>query len=157
MGHALVFAFNVAVPGAGLVLRNRLGLGLALLLPALALLSLGILGLGSRDDADAMVKGAAALIAYLGFALLAALAWWWSTWFRPVDGAVVMALYREAAAAYLAGQLPAAEAATRRLIRLLPGEPGGWRLLELVARARGEGRLAASAGHRARRLDNRAP
>jgi hypothetical protein len=152
-----LFALNTALPGAGLVLRARLGVGLALLLPALALLSVGVLGFGLRDDPAALLEGAAALVAYLGCSLLAAIAWWWDGLHRPVDGAAVLALHHQAASAYLKDQLPAAEEAARRLTRLLPEEPGAWRLLELVARARGEAGVAAGAGQRARRLDNRQP
>src|SRR5258708_464391 len=97
MGHVLLFALNAALPGAGLVLRARLGVGRALLLPAWALLGVAVLGSGLRDAPAVLLKGAAALVAYLGCALLAALAWWWDGLRRPVDGAAVLALHRQAA------------------------------------------------------------
>jgi hypothetical protein len=149
----LTCALNSLLPGSGLVLRRRLVPGLSLLIPALVLVSAGVIGTYDRDDPALQVHGAMALVAYLVCSVLAAVAWWWSD--RPVriDQVQVQALYRAAATAYLQNQLLAADQACHRLTRLLPNEAGSWRLLELVARARGSLSQATAAGQRAKRLD----
>lgn len=153
MQALLTCALNSLLPGSGLVLRRRLLPGLLLLIPALALVSVGVIGLCDRDNPALQVLGAQAMLAYLGCSTLAAVVWWWSD--RPVhiDQRQVQELYRAAATAYLVNQLPAAEQASHRLTRLLPNEAGTWRLLELVARARGSLAQATAAGQRAKRLD----
>jgi hypothetical protein len=155
MADLLLFTCNAALPGSGLVLRRRLVPGLGLLLAALAGLSIALISLPAGAEPAAQLRGALALLAYLGCAAAAALCWWSGA--ATVDAARVHALYRAAATAFLADDLAAAEAAARRLTRALPAEAGSWRVLALVARVRGRPGLATAAGHRAIRLDNQQP
>ena len=154
MADLLLFAFNAALPGSGLVLRRRLVPGLGLLLAALAGLSIALISLAGGPEPAAQRHGALALLAYLGCAAAAALCWWIGAGAATVDAARVHALYRAAATAFLADDLAAAEAAARRLTRAAPAEAGSWRILALVARARGRPGLATAAGQRAIRIDN---
>jgi hypothetical protein len=154
MADLLQFAFNALLPGAGLVLRRRLVPGLGLMVAALAGLSIALISLAAGEEPAAQLRGALALLAYLGCAAAAALCWWLGAGARPVDAARVHALYRAAATAFLHDDLAAAEAAARRLTRAAPAEAGSWRVLALVARARGRRGLATAAGQRALRLDN---
>jgi hypothetical protein len=153
MAGITLLMLNCLIPGSGLVLRRRLILGLSLLLPALALVSIAIIGLIDRDRPTGQVQGAIALLAYLGCSVLGALAWWWCERVPRIDPARVHELYRAAAAAFLGDRLAEADQAARRLTRLLPHEAGSWRLLELVARARGSATQATAAGQRAKRLE----
>ncbi len=158
MAELPLFALNALLPGAGLLLRRRLASGLATLVPALAALSAALIALTGAGGlaAPAAQRGAGlALAAYLACVLAAALAWWLAGARAVPASAQVHALYRAAATAFLTGELPAAEAAARRLTRALPAEAGSWRVLSLVARAHGHGALATAAGQRAIRLDNR--
>jgi tetratricopeptide (TPR) repeat protein len=154
MPDLLLFAVNGMLPGSGLVLRRRLVSGLGLLLAALAALSVAAISLGAGAEAAAQLRGGLALLAYLGCVAAAALCWWLGGVSATVDAMTVHQLYRAAATAFLAGELSAAEAGARALTRALPTEAGSWRVLALVARARGRSALATAAGQRAIRLDN---
>jgi|GEM_PF-3990447 hypothetical protein len=153
MAGTALFAVNCVLPGSGLLLSRRLLTGLALLGGSLGLLSAVAIGLCERDQPAVRLAGAISLAAYPGWCALGALAWWWCCRSAVVDPARVHALYRTAATAFLTGQLEAAEVAAGQLTTLLPSEAGSWRLLELVARARGQAARATAAGHRAKRLD----
>jgi len=151
MGILLV---NLVLPGSGLVLRDRLAVGTLLLLAALlALVVVGTAGLIATPafaDELRLIAGGVYLLA----ALLAAGGW--ALWERrvTVDERALLETYRAAAAAYLRDEAAAIDHA-RRLCRRAPSLPGAWRLLELVATARGERALARSAAQRARRCDER--
>ncbi len=154
MADLLLFAVNALLPGAGLVLRRRLVPGLALVLLALAGLSIALISLAAGSEPAAQLRGALALLAYLGCAAAAALCWWLGAAAAPPAAGRVHELYRAAATAFLADDLAAAEAAAQRLTRAAPAEAGSWRVLALVAGARGRRGLATAAGQRALRLDN---
>jgi hypothetical protein len=154
MADLPLFTVNALLPGSGLVLRRRLVPGLGLLLAALAVLSVAAISLAGGAAPGAQLRGALALLAYLGCAAAAAATWWLGAAPAPLDAMTVHALYRAAATAFLGDDLAAAEAAARRLTRALPAEAGSWRVLALVARAGGHAGLATAAGQRAIRLDN---
>lgn len=153
MNRHLALVLNCALPGAGLLLRRPgvwpavpavLGAaGLSLIAVALATpgtpgtIPLGWYGLG--------LWSAALLVATVAWAVLE----------RPSsrDLAAIQPLFREAAKAYLTGDLAAAELVAKRLTRLAGAEPGAWRLLALVTRAQGRGAQAADLDRRAARLD----
>jgi hypothetical protein len=147
-------ALNALLPGSGLALRGRLATGLGLLVPALAALSVAVLTVALREWPGAILLSAVAGGCYLTLSILASALWWW--YHRPLhrDMDKVHGLYRQAAGAYLRGELPAAVGAAERLAELLPDEAGSWRLLALVARAQGTDTLATNASQRAARLDN---
>jgi hypothetical protein len=153
MADLMLFACNGLLPGSGLVLRRRLVPGLGLLAVGLAVLSVALISLSAGAAPAAQLRGALALFAYLGCSAAAALAWWSAAPGAPLDAARVHELYRAAATAFLAGELTAAAAAAQRLARAAPAEAGSWRVLALVARARGRQAEAYAAGQRAIRLD----
>ena len=147
---------NVLLPGAGLLIAGHLGAGLALLVPSVVVLALvvGVLGL--------FATAAAALPLLLGLLggelLLAATAgglWWWYDRRGRYDPLVVRSLHRQAAAAYLRNERPAAMAKALALTRAAPEEAGTWRFLALVAADAGDQPLAARAERRAQAIDDR--
>jgi hypothetical protein len=117
-------------------------------------LSVAAISLPAGAAPAAQLRGALALLVYLGCTAAAALCWWLGAGAATVDAARVHELYRTAAAAFLADDLAAAEAAAHRLTRVAGAEAGSWRVLALVAHARGRAGLATAAGQRAIRLDN---
>lgn len=147
-----LIALNALVPGAGLLLVRP---GLAPLLPAL----LGVAGLSVLGAA--LLAGdlpQAPLAGWVGLGLWAAAVlgtslWWWAgERVRSRDLGAIRAAWRDAAERYLRDDLRGAVQAARRLTALAPAEPGAWRLLELVATAGGDARLAATAAARAAAL-----
>jgi hypothetical protein len=151
MARLLLILANSLVPGLALMTHGRLVGGLALLVPALAGLSLWVVVAGPAGQPSAWQAGLAGVLIYLGCALAAALAWWRIAAHAPPDPAQVRALHRVVAAHYLRGEWPAALPAARRLARLAADEPGAWRMLELVAHGAGDARTARQAAARARR------
>ena len=154
MTSALV-PLNALLPGAGLLLRSRPVAGAAFLVPALLCLSAGAQALVEGDDPAAWQRALAAAGLWALLAIGASVALWRSERVRPLDGALVRSLHRDAAKAFLAGDHAAATAAAERLVRAAPAEPGAWRLLELTATAAGRTRQAAGAGGRAGALEDR--
>lgn len=144
---------NLAFPGAGLLLRGRLGLGLSLLLPAVVLLSALAL---AQVVATSTMLGSWRLGILGGYILLGGLATALHAVLlreRPVDPEAVRQLVREVAAAYL-GQRPAeAVAAAQRLVKLAPRQAGSWRLLAQVSDSAGDATTAGRARRRADQLD----
>ena len=86
-------------------------------------------------------------------AVLGSTLWWWAgERVQTRDLVAIRAVWREAAERYLRNDLVGAVSASRRLTALAPTEPGAWRLLEMVARAAGDARVAAAAAARATAL-----
>jgi len=147
---------NLLLPGTGLVLRDRLLAGTALL--GLAVLSLAAAGLAPLVATPAFARELllGLLAIYLAAAAIAGGLWWWWERPRPFDRATVIAQHRVAAAAYLRGDLAAARAAAAAICRAAGGVPGSWRLVELVERAAGDRAAAERAARRATELERRA-
>ncbi len=149
---AVNYVANALLPGAALVARGQLAVGLGLLvaaLLALCLVALGFAGVPGFDTAciarDALAYAALALAADLGL---------WALARQPrIDAVAVRGVHREAATAYLRNDLPAAVAAATRLTRIAPGEPGAWDLLALMAKADGKAAIAAKAARHARAIE----
>lgn len=140
--------FDVVLPGAGLVLRGRVGLGLALLVPALAVATLLTLsGLLATADFAATLRWW--MIGCYGvLAAVAVAAHLWMTRGRVADPQVMRDLHRQAAQALLNDRLPEAVDAAERLTAAAPREPGAWRLLAHVAVAAGDRKRAGRAERR---------
>lgn len=144
---------NLAIPGAGLLVRGRLGLGLGLILPAMFALSAFVL-------AHLVVTSTALggwrfglLAVYLLLAGIATAAHATLLRERAVDGDALRALFRQVGAAHLTDRHAEALAAAQRLAALAPKEPGAWRLLAQVAEGAGDAGVAARARRRADGLD----
>lgn len=153
MDRHLALVLNVVLPGAGLLLRHA-GAWPAMLAVAGAIgLSLVAAAFAAPGSATVALAGWCGLVLW-GAAVLVA-AGTWAVLERPSsrDLAAIQPLFREVAKAYLTGDLPAAEQAARRLVRLAGAEAGAWRLLALVLRARGRGPEATRLDRRAARLE----
>ena len=140
---------DLLMPGAGLTWKGRLVLGLPLLVTALA--ALAALVLGRLLLVEARV-GTATLMAgglYLICGLVAAAAQVLARPPRPLAGDRLAEAHRRIAAAYLGERGEEALAGAQDLVRRAAGEPGAWRLLEVVARGQGRGEIAERAGRRA--------
>ena len=144
---------NLAIPGAGLLVRGRLVLGLGLILPALLVVSAFIL---AHVMATSTVLGSWRLSLLAAYVLLAGVATITHAVLlraRSVDVQAVQALFRSVAAAHLTARHAEALAGAHRLTVLAGTEPGAWRLLVQVAEAAGETRVAMKARRRAERLE----
>jgi len=143
---------NMLLPGCGLILRGRLGLGSALFLPALAAATLAPLVAVVAVDGFRVKLLAVFIAAYVVLAGLAALAWWWQARQERWDPGLVRELHRNAAAAFLRGEHAVARQAAERLCAAAQREPGAWTLLGMAAAAAGDAPAAAAAHRRAGRL-----
>jgi len=144
---------NVAIPGAGLLLRGRLVLGLGLIVPALLVVSAAIL---AQVVATSAVLGSWRLSLLAVYVLLATVATITHALLlreRPVDAQAVQALFSSVAAAHLNARHAEAVAGAQRLVALAGAEPGAWRLLSQVSEAAGNKRVAAKSRRRAERLE----
>jgi hypothetical protein len=144
---------NLAVPGAGLLVRGRVALGLGFILPAIFTLSALVL---AHLVATSAALGGWRLGLAAAYALFAAAATGLHAALlreRPLDGEAVRALHRQVAAAHLADRHGEAVAGARRLVAAASGEPGAWRLLALVAEGAGDAATATRARQRARGLE----
>ncbi len=143
---------NGAVPGSGLAVRGRLATGLALLLFSLAALTVLLLADLLATPAFARSLRLAAAIGYLGLALLASFAWYLWERRRRWQSERIISLHRDAAAAYLAGDLSRALDGARALARSAADLPGAWLFLATVASAAGDTALERRAHRRHQRL-----
>jgi len=147
-----LFLINLPCPGAGHVVRGRVGLGLSFLLPALFVLTaLLLVSLIGTADWAAGVR-AWLLGGYLLLALAATAAHAAIDRPRVVDAEQVRQFHRAAAIAFLGDRHPEAVAAAERLAAHAPGEPGAWRLLALTADAAGDRARGGQARRRLARL-----
>lgn len=140
---------DLLLPGAGLTWKGRLAPGLPLLMGALV--ALVALALGRLLLVEARV-GMTTLVAggiYAACGLAAAALQVLSRPPRPLPADRLAEAHRRIAAAYLSERGDEALAAAQDLTRRAAGEPGTWRLLELVARGHGRGEIAARAARRA--------
>lgn len=151
----LIAIANLVLPGCGLVLRDRLIAGLALVVAALALLAAAALAPLAATPAFA---GRVALAAGAGYLVVAAAAgglWWWWERPRPVERTAVIRRHRAAATALLGGDLTVARREAEALVRQAPSLPGAWLLLAQVCRSAGDADAAARAERRGRDLRRR--
>lgn len=144
---------NLAIPGAGLLLRGRMALGLTIMFCALITLSALILIQVVATSTALSGWRLVLLSAYVLLAAGATIAHAVLLFERPVDAAALRALHRQIASAHLMNNQTEALAGARRLTTLATQEPGAWRLLALVAEDAGDVRLAAKARRRAAGLD----
>jgi len=149
LGTALM---NLPFPGAGHVLRGRVGLGLALLLPALlvatAVLLVGLIGTSTWAGP---VRGWL-LGAYLLLALGATASHLAIDRVRHTDPERIRQLHRQVAIAFLADRDADAVAGAERLVAHAGREPGAWRLLALTADTVGDRARGGAARRRLARL-----
>jgi len=144
---------NLALPGAGLLLRGRLTLGLGFLLPGLFMLS-GWMLMHVAATSTALANWRLALGGtYLLLAAAATVVHAILLRERVVDTELVSSLHRQIATAHLNNRHPEALADARRLTTVAPKEPGAWRLLALVAEGAGETKMAVKARTRATSID----
>lgn len=144
---------NAVIPGAGLVMRDRLAIGLSLLVIALLAVAMVVAGWVLGTPAFAGRISLAAAAGYAVVALLAVVVWW--VWERggPVDAQLLKRGHDEIAAAYLRGDYTLALTAARRLVASAPRHAGCWRLLALVAQGAGITAESERAGQRAERIE----
>ena len=148
-----VGTLNVLLPGAGLVLRDRLLPGLGLLVVAVVAVAVAVAGWLVATPGFAMqITGLCAL----GYVVAAALAGgvWWACERSGTDDPELLRLgHHECAAAYLRGDVQGALTSARRLVRVAPRRSGCWRLLALTAAAAGLDAEAARARRQHERLE----
>jgi len=143
---------NTVLPGTGLLLRRP---GWMPAIPAclgMAGLTLFCIAWLTTGTASTIVLGWIGLTAYLAAALFAGAMWLKEEQSSCRDLVVIQPIFQAFAGHYLRNDLPAAEQAARRLVRLAASEPGAWRLYGLILRARGAGKKALRAERRAERL-----
>lgn len=148
---------NACYPGAGLILRDRLVLGLAFAVPALVVVALALL-LALLATPDFRTQVLAVLAGcYLALAILAGLVGWLTERRRPVDAGAVNRAFVDTARALLADPAQPARALTaaREVARLAPAHPGAWRLVALTAHRDGQPATAQRATARANHLVRR--
>lgn len=145
-----------ALPGSALVLRGRLWLGAALLLPSLLCLVLLLLAPLLSTSQFLGSFALVLLLIYLSLAGISGLVY--VNVVRParVDEERVRTLHRQAAAAYLTGDLNTALTSARALAAEARKLPGAWRLLAMVADAAGDRALAGKARRTLQRLEDQA-
>jgi len=145
---------NLAIPGAGLLVRGRLLAGLSLTLPALLVVSAFLL---AHVVATSTILGrwqVSLLAAYVVLAAIATITHAVLLRVGPVDAQAVQALFKQVAAAHLTNQHSEAVVGAHRLTVLASTEPGAWHVLANVAEAAGNKRVAAKAKGRAKRLES---
>jgi len=152
----LVWAANLVVPGTGLVLVNRLVLGVlagvAWLAAAGGCLVTAAVWPDRVAPRTAVGLGLAAAAAYaLAQGLLA---WAYGSARRHARGEVRDEMFRSALSAYLAGRLDEAEALCRTLLHLDPDDVEATLQLASIARRRGDAAVARRRLRRARYLDD---
>jgi hypothetical protein len=148
----LALVLNVILPGTGLLLRRP---GWAPAIPAcFGMAGLTLLGIAwiSSGTASTIPLGWLGLSIYLAAAFTAGLTWLSEEQPSSRDMLVIQPLFQDIAGYYLRNDLPAAELAARRLVKMATSEPGAWRLLGLILRARGATKRALKAEKRAERL-----
>jgi len=144
---------NLAIPGAGLLVRGRLLLGLSLTVSAVLVVSAFIL---AHVVATSTVLGNSRVSLLAVYVLLAGVATITHAVLlraRPVDAQAVQALFRSVAAAHLTDHHAEAVAGAHRLSTLASVEPGAWRLLANVTEAAGNKGVAAKSRRRAKSLE----
>jgi hypothetical protein len=143
---------NLALPGSALVVRGQLGLGLAILMPALLCAALAALSPMVAESGFALAVSGVAVAVYLTFGLGASVLY--GMYFRPKpwDAERVRELHRAAAEAYLKNDPHDALSAALELVDMAPGEIGAWRLLALVAEAADDKRSLRRAERTVKRL-----
>lgn len=147
--------WNLGVPGAGLVLRGRLVVGLVSLVLAVMALSGAVLAqlIVVSGSVWAVTGWCVAAYVAIGCATLATHVVLERV--PEIDPEHLRRQHREITIAFLQGDLAAALTNARALTRSAAGEPGAWRLCELIARHAGDKAQATSAGRTARTLELR--
>jgi len=142
---------NIIVPGSGLLLRDRVLLGCALLLLTLLCLALLVAGplLMSADFAAQSRWWILAL--YVGLAALSGLLWWRCEAATPLADSVLRERHRHIAKAWLNGQETEARAAAQALVRQARHLPVAWDLLALVGDQNQVAKARSRASHLRRR------
>ena len=155
MSDRRLMVLNLALPGAGLVVRGHLALGIALVLPALLTLAVAALAAGILVRPLAFSVVTTCLGIWATLSVIAATLWWRQDQREHLDPVAVRAIHREAAAAWLKEQPAEALAAARRLVVAAPEEPGAWQLLARIAQDAGDPTLARRAARRAATIEAR--
>ncbi len=156
MSSLVLHLVNLLLPGTGLVLRDRVGQGVPLLLVALATVTVLILApaLAVGDLRMRLLLGAASIYAVAALTAVILLWRWERPWPDKIDD--LDPRYRTFVRAWLGGDDPtAARRALDPLLRDMPGHPGVWRLLVLVAAENGDAGDANLAERRLARLARR--
>lgn len=144
---------DMVLPGAGLVVRGRLAVGLPCLVAAVLTIASAILA------QLVLIRGnvTPVMLSLIGFyAVLIAIAVITHILGRPPATPPVEFIrsrHRAIASAWLRGEASVALEGARELSRLASGEPGAWRLVELIASRSGEKQEAQRAARRALRLE----
>lgn len=142
---------NVLIPGAGLLLRDRLVLGCSLLLLALICVALLIVGPLLLSPDFAATSRWWLLAAYVALALLAALAWWLWEAATPLSDAHLREQHRLITSAWLQGRGKEAQSMAETLAQRGRRLPQVWDLLAVVA----EPAVAERARFKAQQLRHR--
>lgn len=132
--------FNAIFPGSGLVVMDRLLLGLGLLLACLMCIAVVALAELVAGDGLANTVRLSAAGSYLGLAAIASLLWWLLESSKPVDDDAVRTCYQSLSTAYLKGDAGQALVHARQLVQLNPRHPGTWKLLAIIFRTLGDER-----------------
>ena len=149
-------ALNLVLPGSGLVMRDRLLLGLPLLvIAACAVVVLIAAGLIATPGFATELRWGAVAV-YLATAAAAGGLWFALERRRRWNDARVVELHRAAAAAYLTDDLATATTRARELVRASGGSAGAWELVAMTAEAAGHRQQAARARRHARQAAERA-
>jgi len=144
---------DAVLPGAGLVVRGRLAVGLPCLVAAVLVIAGVVLA------QLVLIRGSATpvTLSLIGvYVVLIAVAVTVQVLGRPPAtpaAELIRTRHRSIAAAWLRGEATVALEGARELSRLAAGEPGAWRLVELIASRSGEKQEAQRAARRAQRLE----
>lgn len=140
---------DLLLPGVGLTWKGRLAPGLPLLVVALVALVALVLGRLLLVEARIGTTTLAAVGVYLACGLTAAVLQLLARPPQPMAADRLAEAHRRIAAAYLSERGDEALAGAQDLARRAAGEPGAWRLLEVVARGNGRSEVADRAARRA--------
>jgi hypothetical protein len=144
---------DIILPGSGLVLSGRLISGSICLAFAVVALSGAILAQLVVISTRASSVTLTCIAAYVALAVTAVVVRRVTTPKASPGPERIREVHRGISKAFLGGRSDEALTAARLFVREAPGEPGAWRLLELIAGRAGHPVVAKHAGGRARRLE----
>lgn len=123
---------DACLPGSGLIVDGRYGVGAALLVPAIVVLS-GMALAVVVGGALAEIVWPRALPIYILLGSIALLMRWRYARLARIDPVRARELARAAAKAWLRGKDTEALASAKQLVRAAPELPNAWRMLALVS------------------------
>lgn len=137
--------WNAIIPGSGLILRDRILLGCAVLLATLCVLSVVLLADLLAVADFSMQLRRLGLLSYLALALIASLLWYLCESATPLAVETLRQAHARISRAWLRGDAQQAQEQAWRLVRQGHRLPETWDLLALVSEGRQRQRAQARA------------